>query len=131
MGLQQVVDVLRQPRAAGPVFAHPLPEGKQEVCAVLMLEQQVNFVDVEPCIFAELAVSDDAVEHAVQHDQHADRQELLAEVADVVAENAGIGVHVRVLGKRIQAAFREQLQCQRNVPRFRFRLLQERGMEVL
>ena len=74
---------------------------------------------------------DDAVEHAVQHDQHADRQELFAKVTDVVAENAGIGIHVRVLGKRIQAAFREQLQCQRNVPRFRFRLLQERGMEVL
>ena len=49
----------------------------------------------------------------------------------VIAKNAGIGVHVRVLGKRIQAAFREQLQCQRNVPRFGFRLLQERGVEVL
>ena len=75
-----------------------------------MLEQQVNFVDVEPCVFAELAVSDDAVEHAVQHDQHADRQELLAEVADIIAEDSRIGVHVRVLGKRIQAALREQFQ---------------------
>ena len=45
-----------------------------------MLKQQVNFVDVEPCIFAELAVADDAVEHAIQYDQHTDRQELLAEI---------------------------------------------------
>ena len=96
-----------------------------------MLKQQVNFVDVEPCIFAELAVADDAVEHAVQHNEHANRQELLAEVTDVIAKNAGIGVHVRVLGKRIQAALREQFQSQRNVPRFRFRLLQERSVEVL
>ena len=38
---------------------------------------------------------------------------------------------VCVLGKRVQAALREQLQRQCNVPRFGFRLLQERGMEVL
>ena len=131
MGLQQIIDVLRQPRAAGPVFAHSFPEGEQEIGAVLVLKQQVDFVDIKPCILTELAIADDTIEHAVQYDQHTDRQELLAEVTDVIAKNAGIGVHVRVLGKRIQAAFREQLQCQRNVPRFRFRLLQERGMEVL
>ena len=131
MGLQQIVDVLRQPRAAGTIFAHPLPEREQEIGAVLVLEQQVNFVDVEPCIFAELAVADDAVEHAVQYDQHADRQKLLAEVTDVIAKNAGIRVHIRVLGEGVETALCEQLQCQRNVPRFRFRLLQECGMEVL
>ena len=110
MGLQQIVDVLRQPRAAGTVFAHPLPEREQEIRAVFVLKQQVNFVDVEPCIFAELAVSDDAVEHAVQHDQHADRQELFAKVTDVIAEDSRIGVHVRVLGKRVETALCEQLQ---------------------
>ena len=50
---------------------------------------------------------------------------------DVVAENAGIGIHVRVLGKGVEAALREQLQRQCNVPRFGFRLLQERSVEVL
>ena len=96
-----------------------------------MLEQQVNFVDVEPCVFAEFAIADDAVEHAVQYNEHADRQELFAKVTDVVAENAGIGIHVRVLGKGVEAALREQLQRQCNVPRFGFRLLQERSVEVL
>ena len=81
--------------------------------------------------FTEFSVSDDTIEHAVQYDQHTDRQELLAEVTDVIAKNAGIGVHVRVLGKRVQAALREQLQRQCNVPRLGFRLLQERGVEVL
>ena len=42
MGLQQIIDVLRQPRAAGPVFAHPLPEREQEICAIFVLEQQVG-----------------------------------------------------------------------------------------
>ena len=46
MGLQQVVDVLRQPRAAGTVFAHPLPEREQEIGAVLVLKQQVDFVNI-------------------------------------------------------------------------------------
>ena len=46
MGLQQIVNVLRQPRAAGPVFAHPLPECEQEIGAVLVLEQQVDFVNI-------------------------------------------------------------------------------------
>ena len=42
MGLQQIVDVLRQARAAGPIFAHPLPEREQEIGAVLVLKQQVG-----------------------------------------------------------------------------------------
>ena len=46
MGLQQIVDVLRQPRAAGTVFAHPLPEREQEIGAVLVLKQQVDFVNI-------------------------------------------------------------------------------------
>ena len=46
MGLQQIIDVLRQPRAAGPVFAHPLPEREQEIGAVLVLKQQVDFVNI-------------------------------------------------------------------------------------
>ena len=46
MGLQKVVDILRQPRAAGPIFAHPLPEREQEIRAVFVLEQQIDFVNI-------------------------------------------------------------------------------------
>ena len=46
MGLQKVVDVLRQPRAAGTIFAHPFPEREQEIGAVLVLKQQVDFVNI-------------------------------------------------------------------------------------
>ena len=44
--LQQVVDVLCQTRSAGPVFAHPLPECEQEIGAVFVLEQQIDFVNI-------------------------------------------------------------------------------------
>ena len=37
-------------------------------------------------------------------------QELFSEVADVVAEDSGIGVHIRVLCKRVETALREQFQ---------------------
>ena len=40
MGLEQVVHILGQAGAAGPVLPYPLPEGEEEVGAVLMLEQQ-------------------------------------------------------------------------------------------
>ena len=46
VGLQQIVDILRQARAAGPIFAHPLPEREQEIGAVLVLEQQIDFVNI-------------------------------------------------------------------------------------
>ena len=42
VGLEQVVHILGQAGAAGPVLPHPLPEGEEEVGAVLMLEQQVG-----------------------------------------------------------------------------------------
>ena len=42
VGLEEVVHILCDAGAAGPVFADALPEGEQEVRAVLMLEQQVG-----------------------------------------------------------------------------------------
>ena len=42
VGLKQVVHILGQASAAGSVLPYPLPEGEEEVGAVLMLEQQVG-----------------------------------------------------------------------------------------
>ena len=69
-----------------------------------MLEQQVNFVDVDPGIAPLLAVADDAVEDAVQHHQHAHGQELAAQIPDVITEDAGVGIHIGGLGEGVQAA---------------------------
>ena len=42
VGLEQIVHSLGQAGAAGPVLPYPLPEGEEEVGAVLMLKQQVG-----------------------------------------------------------------------------------------
>ena len=131
VGLEEVVHILCDAGAAGPVFADTFPEGEQEVCAVLVLKQQVNFVDVDPGISSLLPVADDAVENAVQHHQHAHGQELAAQIPNVIAEDAGIGVHIGGLGKGIQAALGKQLNSQRHIPRLRLRLAQQFGVEIL
>ena len=42
VGLQQVLDILADSRAASLIFSHSFPQGEEEIGAVLMLEQQVG-----------------------------------------------------------------------------------------
>ena len=42
VGLEQILDVLANPGPAGSVLSHTLPQGEEEIGAVLMLEQQVG-----------------------------------------------------------------------------------------
>ena len=85
--LEQVFDILADPRSASLILSHTLPQGEQEIGAVFMLEQQIDLVDIDPGIPLQPAVSDDAVEDAVQHHQHSHRQELLAKIPDIIAKN--------------------------------------------
>ena len=85
MGLQKVLHVLRQSRTAGSIFSDTFPERKEEIRAVFVLKQEVNFIYIDPRVFSQSAISDDAVEDAVQHDEHSHGEKLLSEVADVVA----------------------------------------------
>ena len=89
-----------------------------------MLEQQVDLVDIDPGVPPQRAVADDTVEDTVQHYQHPHRQKLLAQVPDVITEDAGAGVHVGRLSKGVQAALGKEFDGQRNVPGFPFRLAQ-------
>ena len=45
VALQQVVHILGDARTVRPVLTHTLPEGKEEVCRVFMLKEQVNLVN--------------------------------------------------------------------------------------
>ena len=131
MGLQQILDILADPRAASLILSHAFPEGEQEVGAVLMLEQQIDLVDIDPGVALQPTVADDAVEDAVQHHQHSYRQKLLAKVPDIVAEDTGIGVHIGGLGKGVETAVCKQLNGQRHILCFLFRLAEQLGVEVL
>lgn len=114
-----------------PVLTHTLPEREQEVGAVLVLEQQVNLVDEDKGVLALRAVRRDAVEDAVEHDEHTDGQKLLAEIKDVVADETTVHVDVRLLGEGIKRAVREQLDGERDVLRFGFLLLEQLRAELL
>ena len=131
MRLEQVFDILADPRSASLILSHTLPQGEQEIGAVFMLEQQIDLVDIDPGIPLQPAVADDAVEDAVQHHQHTYRQKLLAKVSDIIAEDTGIGIHVGGFCKGVQAALRKQFDCQRHIRGFFFRLAEQLRMKVL
>ena len=119
------------PRSASLIFPHSFPQGEEEIGAVLMLEQQIDLVDIDPGVALQPTVADDAVEDAVQHHQHSYRQKLLAKVPDIVAEDTGVGVHIGGLGKGVETAVCKQLNGQRHILRFLFRLAEQLGVEVL
>ena len=131
VGLEQVLNVLTDPGAASLILSHAFPEGEQEIGAVLMLEQQVDLVDIDPGVALQPAVADDAVEDAVQHYQHTHRQELLAKIPDIIAEDAGVGIHIGGLGKGVQTALRKQLDGQSHIGGLLFRLAEQLRVEVL
>ena len=45
VALQEVVNILGDARTVRPILTHTLPEGKEEVCGILMLKEQVNLVN--------------------------------------------------------------------------------------
>ena len=81
-------------------------------------------------VFPRLAVLNDAVIDGVQHHQQAHRFQIFAQVLNVKAENAAFRVDVRLVGKNIQAAYREQLQCQRDAVCLRVDLLHQVIIEI-
>jgi len=130
VGLEHIVHVLRDAGTEGTVFAHALPEREQEIGAVFVLEQKINLVDHNEGAFALCAVLGDAVEDAIKHNQHPDRLELLAQIKDVIADEAVVHVHIRLLGERGQAAVCEQFDGKGQLRRLRLRLPQQLFPEV-
>ena len=131
VGLEQIVHILGQAGAAGTILSNPLPKGEQKVGAVLMLEQQIDFIDIDPGIPPQAAVAGDSVEKAVQDHQHAHGEQLFAQLPDIIAGDAGAHVHIGGFGKGVETALRKQFQCQSHVPRLGLRLAQQFRVEVL
>ena len=52
-----------------------------------MLEQQINLINVNPSVPPQLTVADYPVEHTIQHHQHTNRQQLLAQIPNVIAND--------------------------------------------
>ena len=118
MALQQVVHVLRNARTVRAVFAHAFPERKQEVGAVLVLEQQIDLINEDICRSAAGPVGRDPVENAVQDGQHADGHHLAAEIQDVETDEPVADVHVCLFREGAVRAGREHLDLHRQRPGF-------------
>ena len=82
-------------------------------------------------VFPRLEVLNDAVIDSVQHHQQAHRFQIFAQVLNIEAENAAFCVDIGLVGKYIQTAYREQLQCQRDPVGLRVDLLHQVVIEVL
>ncbi len=131
MGLEQILDVLADTGAAGLILPHALPEREEKIGTVLMLEQQIDLIHIDPGIPLQSTVSDDAVEDAVQHHQHSNRQKLLTQIPDVIAKNAGVGIHIGGLGEGVEAALGKQLDGQCHIRSLLLRLAEQLRVEVL
>ncbi len=129
--LQEVEDVLCDPRAVGAVLPDPLPELEQELRGILVNEEEVDLIDEDECLLPLLPVPGDPVQDGVEDDEHTDCPELLAEIQDVVADQAVRGIHVSLLREGVEGTPCEELELQRQGMRLRLRLLQEFLAEVL
>ena len=131
VGLKQVVHILRDARGISTVLSHTLPKGEQEVCAVLVLEQKVDFINEDEGVLALSSVLRNTVQNRVEDDQHTDGHKLLAEVKNVIADEAVIRVHIGFLCKGVQRAVCKQLNGKSDFLRFGFGLLEKLRSEVL
>ena len=97
VGLKQVVHVLRDARGISTVLSHMLPKGEQEVSAILVLEQKVDFIDEDEGVLALSSVLRNAVQGRVKDNQHTDWHKLFAEVKDAEVYCRGGFLHAAFL----------------------------------
>lgn len=87
-----------------------------------MLEQKVDFIDEDEGVLALSSVLRNTVQDRVEDDQHTDGHKLLAEVKDVIADQAVIRVHIGFLGEGVQRTVGKQLDGKSNVQYIRLSL---------
>ena len=85
MALQKVIHILRNTGTERTVLTDAFPQGKQEVCRILMLEQKIDFVNDDKGVFALGTVGGNAVKDTVKNNEHTDGQKLFAEIKNVIA----------------------------------------------
>ena len=72
MALEQVIDVLSDTCCKCAVLTDTLPKGKQEVCRIFVLEQELDFINKDECCLTLRSVLRDTVENTVHYDKHTD-----------------------------------------------------------
>ena len=91
----------------------------------------MELIDVVARGLARLAVASDPVPHLILHDQHPELPELLAQLLDVVADDAVVYIHVALVVEYVQTACDVYLQRRRQKLRLLLVLRTEAVVEVL
>lgn len=130
IGAQQFVYILRHAGDQTVVLADALPEFVEEIGAVLVPEQDVELVAEDPGSVSTLPVLNHTVVDGVQRHQYSEGHQLFAQFADIVGDDARLGIHVGRLGKGAQRAGDEEFRGEGQALCFRFRLHLEQTVEV-
>lgn len=85
---------------------------------------EVDLINEDEGVFALGSVLRNTVQDRVEDDQHTDGHKLLAEVKDVIADQAIVRVHIGFLCKGVQRTIGKQFNGKSNLLRFGFGLLQ-------
>ena len=130
MALQKILDILRNARNERTVLADTLPQGKEKVCGVFMLEKEIDFINEDIGLSPSRLVRCNSIEDIIKHHKHPDRHQCSAEIVNVIADQALLGIHIGFTRKGIKAAACKEFQRERNILCFRFRLRFEFFIEI-
>ena len=129
-GGQQVLDVLGDARGDTAPFSESLPDLHGVSSRLLLLEQQMEFIDVVSGASAFGPVGGHAAPDMILDDEHAQLLQLLAQFLDVEADQAVLDIHVGPVVEDVEGAADIDLQRRRNESGFLFRLLQKDSVQI-
>ena len=95
---------MRDPGGDAAPFSESLPDFHRISGGLLLLQKQVHLVDVITGGLVGSAVNGNAVPHLILDHQHTDFLELLAQLLNVIADNAVIDVHIALVIEHIEGA---------------------------
>ena len=114
---QAVFNVLGNSCGKGVVFAEAFPAGEEELCAQLVLQQEIDLIKINPCCTGRTAALSGHYTGVdeFQHVQHGYRLQLTAQTLNVEADQPVGHVHIGGLGKHGQTAVYIDFQGQGNL----------------
>ncbi len=112
-------------------FSIALPNLDAVRSRLFLLQKKMELVEIVAGRFMGSAVDGHTVPDLILHHQHPDFLELLAQLLDVVADDAAVHIHVRVMVEHIQRTGDVDFQSGGDVLRFLFILRTEGIIQVL
>ena len=80
-----------------------------------MLEKEIDFVDKDIGLSAPRLVCGNSIEDIIKHHKHPDRHQCSAEIVNVIADQAVLGIYIGFTRKGIKTAACKEFQRQRNI----------------